>query len=89
MIFNHDIQIDAIHGSAMVLLSEVAQKVAQDECWPSHGNFNFMLNLKLWVLDRNLSILIEIAEPCVEANFKGRIEYGDGFSRDYLAFKTL
>ncbi len=89
MIFNHDIRIDAIYGSTMALLSNVAQKVAQDNRWPSHGNFNFLLNLKIWVLDRNISILIEVAEPCVEAKFKGRIEYGEGFSRDDLAFKIL
>lgn len=68
-------QVQAIFEAIFVTLADLAKDIAAGDIWEDDFTGEISVVLKFWLLDRNLSILIEMEDPCIAWEISGFLKY--------------
>ena len=77
MMTNKTAQMKEILNVTLEFLAELAEDIAAGEFWPDTFDGEFSIERNFWLLDRNLSLLFDVADPCINGTVYGIIKYGN------------
>ena len=75
MTIRQDTQFTTILNALRQHVSDLASKLAHDSRWPKRFDGQFVLSLDFWFLKRNISLFVELEEPCLSLKLNGELSY--------------